>query len=331
MKRRIVSIHSCLVALLVSSFATAAPTFKDRKEAQKLAREAKDLSKRGKHKKAAKKFKKADRLVPAPSYKLGLANMLIELGDLVQASEVAAECAGTQARQWVEKKAAANCGKLVGEIDERTPSLEVTVFEPSANDVTVTVDGEEFDPAEGALAFNPGSYQLLATADGYQDFTEQVKLGEGDVTEVEISMIKASGGDGDEADDDAGGGLSPIPAYVSWGVGAVGLGVGIGFGVAAIQTTNEVLRLYGCEAGECPPEAENDLNTAKANGNVSTAGFVVGFTGVIAGTVLFLLSDDDDGADQPNDDDGDDDEGGLLRIEAKPLIGPGFVGVSGSF
>jgi tetratricopeptide (TPR) repeat protein len=314
--------------MLAASFAFAGPSFKELNEAKKLAADGKQLAKKGDFAKAAKKYKKADDLVPAPSYKLELARMLLEVGDLVQANQVAKACAETSPRQWAEKKAHKECQSLAKEVDERVPTLEITVFEPSADQVTVKVDGNDFDPAEGAVEYNPGSYAISATADGFADFSEKVKLAEGDVTAVEVRMKKvgAAAAADDVEEEDGGGGLSPVPAYISWGIGAVGLGVGIGFGVAAIKSTNEVLRLYGCEDGTCPPEAEDDLNTAKTNGNVSTAGFIIGFAGVTAGTILYLLSGDDE-----DEEDTEESEGALLRVEARPLLAPGYVGVTGTF
>lgn len=314
-----------VATMLGSSLSFAAPSFKDLQEARKLAREGDALLKKGEHVEAAKTFKKADKLVPAPSYKLQLAKALAGADDLVQAGQVLAECVEAKPVQWVEKQAHKKCQDFAKEVDERTPEIEVTVYKPSASEVTVKINGNDFDPAEGAVPYNTGKYEVVVTAEGYKKWTETVNLTEGDVTTLEVTMLPTaaeSSGDQEEADD--GGGLSPIPAYVAWGVGAVGLGLGIGFGVAAITSTNDVLALYGCENGVCPPEAQADLDTAKVNGNVSTAGFIIGAVGVTAGTILFLLSGDDD-------EEGDDADEAALQIEAKPLIGPGFVGVHGAF
>ena len=331
MKRILLSSTAFLVILLGTSFALAVPSWKDRKDAQKLAADAKKLAKKGKYKKAAKKYKKAAEKNPAPSYRLELAKMLVELGDFVQAGEVLGECTESKPKQWTERKAWKGCQTFATEVEERTPSLEVSVFEPSSEEVTVTVNGEEFDPAEGAVAFNPGKYTINAEAEGYDDFSQKVKLAEGDVEAVEISMAGGAAEDADEEDDDDDSdGLSPWPAYIAWGAGAVGLGLGIGFGIAAITTTNDVLRLYDCAEGVCPPDAEDDLNTAKTNGNISTAGFIIGGVGAVAGTILYLLADTDDD-DGDDGDEGDEEDEGLLRLEAKPVVGPGFVGMTGTF
>ncbi|MEZ4444684.1 MAG: hypothetical protein R3B72_36755 [Polyangiaceae bacterium] len=305
----------------------AAPDWQNRKEAQKLVLEAKGLAKQGDFKKAAKKYKKADELTPAPSYKLELARMLVALEDFVQAAEVLTGCVETEPRQWAEKVAFKKCQQLQAEVEERTPTLEVTVFEPSADQVSIRIDGDAYDPAEGPLAFNPGKVKVEASADGYEEFSKTVKLKEGDRETLEITLKGGKKAKKDEEEDeegDDGGGLSPIWAYSTWGLGAVGLGVGIGFGIAAIKSTNEILRLYGCEDGVCPPEAAADLDTAKLNGNVSTAGFIIGFAGLTTGTILYLLSGDDEDESEPSDEEG-------VEVEAKPILGPGFIGVTGTF
>jgi len=332
MKRLGVCISVVLCLLLSASLALGRSSYQDRRAAKKLAREGKALVKRGEFKRAAKKFKKADDLVPAPSYKLELAKMLIELGDLVRAGEVLEAATETRPRQWVEKKARKRSRKLLDEVHERTPTLEVQIFEPEASEVSVTVDDEEYDVADGAVPMNPGEYQVTAEADGYQPFDRTVNLEEGDRQSLEITLKKIGAKDGeDEADEKGSGGLSPIPAYIAWGVGGVALGLGVGFGIAAIKSTNEVLQFYNCDNSVCPPEAADDLATARLNGNISTAGFVIGGVGAAAGTVLFLFADTGD-ADEAADEDSDPDEaGGLLRLEARPLLGPGFVGLTGTF
>lgn len=326
MNKRVFSIPFLLVILTSSSLAFGG--YKEQREAQKLSREANALAKKGEFKKAAKKYKKADNLMPAPSYKLGMAKMLVELGDLLQAANVLAECAATKARQYQEKRAVQDCQKMAEDVEERTPTLEIDVREPTAAEVVIRVSDEDFDPTDGAVDFNPGTYEVVAVADGYESYTEVVKLGEGDVETLKLRMVSKKGKDDEDEDGDDGGGFGTTPAFISWGVGGVGLGLGIAFGIVAINTTNEVLILYECQNGECPAEAEDDLNAAKINGNVSTAGFVVGLVGLAAGTALYFLADDDADSD---DTEGDDEEEGRLRIEAKPMLGPGFVGLTGTF
>lgn len=330
MKQFLRAAPAAVVVLLTASVAMAAPTFQDKMSARKLEAEAKQLLRQDQPEKAAKKLAQADKLVPAPSTKLELAKILVDLGDLVQASDVLEECMEQKSVPWNERGNQKQCIELASKVDDRLPRLTVVVIEPSSEDVTIMIDGEDYDPSEGEIGFNPGKLKVTAEADGYKKFVKRVKLKEGDRTTVEVTL-KAAAEKDDKADEaeESSGGLSPIPAYVFWGLGAAGVGVGIGFGIAAIQSTNDVLAAYKCENGECPPEAEDDLNIAKLNGNLSTAGFIIGGVGIAAGTIFYLLADTD-GDDAPKEDD-DDEDAGMLKIEARPMIGPGYVGVTGTF
>jgi tetratricopeptide (TPR) repeat protein len=325
---------ACATVLTLSLL--CAPAFgqasaKDKREAQKLAGEGKALIKKGDFKQAADRYERADKLDAQPSYELELARMLIELKDFLKAGQVLKKCTGAAPKAAPEKKAQADCETLAKEVAERTPSIAITVFKPEASKVKVTIAGEEIDPSEGAVAYNPGSYEVVARAGGYADWKQSVTLAEFDKKKLEITMTSSGGGDGEEGETPedegvGGGGISPIPAIVCWSVGGVALAFGIGFGVAAIQSTNDVLDLYECQDGECPAEAREDLDIAKTNGNVSTAMFVIGGAGIVAGTVLFFFSDfggDDEAEGEPED--------GAVELSARPLLGPGYLGVEGEF
>jgi len=325
MMRQVLGLATAAVLTLGAATAGAQPSWRDKAEAKQLYQQGKLLVRRGDFEGAAKKFEAADEKDPQPSYKLELARMLVEKGAFAEATSALEACNALEPKQWAEKNAKKTCGTFADEVNERAPKLGVQVFEPEASLVTVTVDGDTVDPGDGPFALDPGAHEVEATADGYTSFSKKVELEESKTETIEITLEKSAAAEGDtgEKKNKGGGGLSPIPAYVAWGVGAVGLGLGIGFGVSAIQTTNQVLRDFGCEDNECPADAEDDLNTAKLNGNISTAGFVIGFTGVVAGTVLFLFSGDDE--DEPK-------EG--VEAEAvvvQPMVGPGYLGLQGQF
>lgn len=325
MMRQVLGLATAAVLTLGAATAGAQPSWRDKAEAKQLYQQGKLLVRKGDFEGAADKFKAADEKDPQASYKLELARMLVEKGAFAEATATLEACNALEPAQWAEKNAKKQCGTFANEVGERAPKLGVQIFEPEASLVTVTVDGDTVDPEDGPFALDPGEHEIKAEAEGYETFSKTVELAESKTETVEITLAKAAaaGGDGSEKKDSGGGGLSPIPAYVAWGVGAVGLGLGIGFGVSAIQTTNQVLRDYGCENNECPAEAEDDLDTAKLNGNISTAGFVIGFTGVVAGTVLFLFSGDDE----------DEKKEGVEAdaVVVQPMIGPGFLGLQGQF
>lgn len=314
---------ACVFVVGLGPMASAAPP-KERQEAQKIATQARALVKSGKFAEAAKKLKRADALYPSAVYRLEMGKLLLELGDLRQAGRVLRDATEMKAQQFHEKQAQKKARELLAEVEERTPTLRVSVFEPEAGKVHITIDGDEYDTGDGAVPINPGTASIEATATGYEPFSKKVKLVEGKREVVELRLRALA----KEEDEGSGVGLNTrIPAYIAWGVGAVGLGLGIGFGIMAINTTNDVVINYDCENNVCPAEAEEDLDTAKANGNVATAGWVIAVAGVAAGTILFLLAKDGDGEEGVTSDPAS----GALRIEARPLLGPGYVGVTGSF
>lgn len=328
--------HPLRATAIVAAVTFVAPahaqSYREKIEAQKAARAGKLALRQGKFDEAASKLEEANGVMDVPSWKLDQARALIELQRLRDAGEVAEACAAQESvRQWAEKQAQKKCAELIEELDQRTPKLSLSVFEPSADQVTVEVDGEEVD-VDQPLRLDPGEHAIVAKAEGYETFTDAVTLGEGDDKGLEIKMTALVTDTGPEEgeDDDEGGGFSPVPAYISWGVGAVGLGVGIGFGIAAIQSTNDILRVYECSSTsvcQASTEAErqqlqDDLDTSKLNGNLSTAGFVIGIAGVLGGTALYLVHTFSDGEDE-----------GAEEEEARvtPVVGPGFVGVTGTF
>jgi hypothetical protein len=116
-----------------------------------------------------------------------------------------------------------------------------------------------------------------------------------------------------------------LAAYGSFGVGAVGVVLGITFGVIAVNTGDDTFARYDCYEGSCPPESEADFDVVKANGNVATAGWIIGALGVAGGTTLFFLSSDTkkDAAESSGNN--------AQRIELRPRIGLGYLGLDGRF
>ncbi|MSP25665.1 MAG: hypothetical protein EXR75_10975 [Myxococcales bacterium] len=306
------------------SEAYAAPSQKDRREAQQLAHEAKKLVTQGDLKGATKKYKRADQLVPSVTYKLAVGKAYADLGDYVQAATALREAAAVTGAVGPEKRALEEAKKLLVAIDAKTPKLEFEMMQPEASKVTLLVDEEEVDPTSGAHAVNPGKHEIVARADGYTDWSKSVRLDEGATQTLEVRMVRAGG----EDDASSKGGAPRWSAYASWGVGGVALIGGAVFGVFAIQTTNEILKRkepYDCNANLCPQAAESDLAIARMNGNLSTAGFAIAGVGAVSGLVLFLLSGD---ASKPAH---GDDEGKGESLAASPMLGPGFIGVTGTF
>ena len=325
-----VAVSAAALSLFTSFSADAAPSAKDRQEAQVLVGEAKKLLGAGNIEKALKKYKKANQLAPQVPVTIEIAKIQTDLGDFVQALSTLEEAVAAPAMGYHEKRAQAEAAKLRDALQLRAPKLVLEVFKPEASKVTLTIDEEESEPGEHVV--NPGKHDLVAKAKGFETWRKHVQLDEGQKETVEVSMKRA----GDEEGDSDGGSFA-VPkwaAWTSWGFTAAAVGVGAAFGIVAIQTTNQVLANYACLDGTCPDiagksyikqEGSDDLEIAKFNGNVSTASFALGGAGLVTASVLTVLAYK---TRSPADGESADES---AMIEARPLLGPGFVGVAGTF
>lgn len=316
-----VAVSAAALSLFTSFSADAAPSAKDRQEAQVLVGEAKKLLGAGNIEKALKKYKKANQLAPQVPVTIEIAKIQTDLGDFVQALSTLEEAVAAPAMGYHEKRAQAEAAKLRDALQLRAPKLVLEVFKPEASKVTLTIDEEESEPGEHVV--NPGKHDLVAKAKGFETWRKHVQLDEGQKETVEVSMKRA----GDEEGDSDGGSFA-VPkwaAWTSWGFTAAAVGVGAAFGIVAIQTTNQVLADYACLDGTCPASAAADLDIAKFNGNVSTASFALGGAGLVTASVLTVLAYKKR---SPSDGELADES---AMIEARPLLGPGFVGVAGTF
>jgi tetratricopeptide (TPR) repeat protein len=325
-----------LIASLVLLFAFGAwakPSFKDRSRAHRLSNKAAFFAKIGKHEEAVEQLREADSLDPKPSLKRRLARSLIELDEFLEAMDVLEAAVQEKPRTWVEKQAVRKSKKLAEELEGRTPTLTIVMIVPKPAKVAadVTLDGESFDPDVGPFPVNPGNHEVVAGAEGYEEEAFEVELEEGAEETLKISLRKEPEPILEEEEDD-GEGMGKWPAIVAWSIGGVGLAVGVGFGIVAIDQTNTLYDQYDCDDDRCPQEAEDDLDTSKMNGNISTVGFAVGGVGLVAGTILWLVADSggDTDEDEPVDDE-DFDEDEARGVQILPVVGAGYLGLTGTF
>jgi hypothetical protein len=333
----------------------AAPSARDREEAGQLAAEAKKAVREGDFKKALKKYKRADELVPQVAFKLAAGRILADLGHLVEGAAALRAATEQKPAGAAEVQAQGEAKTALAELERRIPKLHVEVFKPEASKVSVRIDDQPIE-AGTSKPLNPGKHEVVATAAGYQDWQKTVRLDESEKKSVEISMRaageagaaaeaggaepEADKGDADDAKEDGkegapaakkSGGVPKWAAWSAWGVTAASLGVGVAFGVFAIQTTNQVLTDYNCLNGVCPgpgfkgqaQNAQDDLDVAKMNGNISTAFFVVAGVSAVGASVLtyFAYRKPKTGATAEGKD----------SVHVMPLVGPGFTGISGTF
>ena len=219
--------------------ADARPTRAQYREASKWVRDAKRARANKKYKKAARLYRRADRLAPRRANKLAIGQMLAALGDLVQAVGYARKAATAKPVRVHERGIQRRAADLVLDLEERIPTLTIKVRGHGASDARVTVDGNEFETADGAVQFNPGSYQIAVEAKGAKPQLKTVELAEGADETVTLNLQSTKSVSKKEVEDksEPAKPMGYAPAVISWVLAAGGLGVGIGLGVSAVQTT----------------------------------------------------------------------------------------------
>jgi hypothetical protein len=173
-------------------------------------------------------------------------------------------------------------------LEARLPRLRIVLTSPPSG-VQVRSDDKELPAVVlgEALPADPGPHQVRVSAPGYREETRSVTLAEGKTAVVEIALQKVDGSE-----------PSAQPSARSWqrptgialtAAGAVGLGVGAVTGILSLDKLSDVES--GCpDYPLCPVDdkaGQDDLSSAKALGNVSTAAFIAG--GVLAATGVVLL------------------------------------------
>jgi hypothetical protein len=310
------------LVLGTSSIASAAPSARDRADAAVLTNKARIAAKNKHFDEAADLMKKADQLEPTPQRKLDEAKYLVQLGKLVDASQLLNGLVNDSSMGIKDKWAKDAAKKQLAQFESRIPWLQVHVIGPTQG-VHVEVDGKEFEP-DNESPVDPGPHAIGVEADGYESGERKVTVAEGDHKQVTITLTPTTRTDVPKPKPSSGG--SKWPAIAAFGVGAVGIGVGAAFGVLAFDETAKAKAF--CDGNRCPatPDVIDARNVAIANGNVSTVGFVVGGVGVAAGIVLLLTvgssSKADDGKDKKKEED---------AVIVRPYVGVGEAGLVGRF
>lgn len=104
---------------------------------------------------------------------------------------------------------------------------------------------------------------------------------------------------------------------IGFGVAAVGVVVGSVTGIFALSKASSVSS--ACNGTICPRSVDDDLQTGRTMGNVSTIAFGVAGVGVILGAVGLVVGGHSS------------DEGRRDGVHASPFVGVGAAGVRGTF
>jgi hypothetical protein len=83
-------------------------------------------------------------------------------------------------------------------------------------------------------------------------------------------------------------GLGRTPAYVAFGVGAVGMALGTAAGILALGKRADLSAV--CDGSRCPPNQEPSIDKYHRLSWASGVGFGVGLAGAASGLVFLLTS-----------------------------------------
>ncbi len=306
----------------VAHVAHAAPSARDRQDAAVLTNKGRAAARALRHGEAIDLFRKADQLDPTSARKLELSKALVAEGKLVEASQILNNLINDASLGPRDKWAKDAAKKQLAQFESRIPWLQVQVVGPASSaKVRVEVDGKEVE-ANTEAPVDPGKHTVAVDADGYESADRNITVAEGEHKQVTLTLEAVAKAAPPKPKESGGG--TKIPAIASFVVGAAGIGVGAAFGILAFDETAKAKQF--CDGNNCParPEVVAARNTAIANGNVSTVGFVVGGVGVAAGIILLLTvgSSSDTPADKA-----DKKEAFTIR----PYVGAGEAGLVGTF
>jgi hypothetical protein len=291
----------------------------DTAAARSLAVDGMKLADAGKCQEAIDKLARAEKLHHAPIVLGRLGECQIAVGKIVDGTE--------NLRKVVREPLPSSPSPAVMKARDRAQSsldaakskiAALTISIKGSNNATVTVDGQPVPSAllDADRPTDPGDHVVEATAPGFLKASSRVALAMGEKLGVTLKL---------ESDPNAARATLPSPileadsspgsrtilthdtdstvraetsssssastpnhtaAYVLWGVGAAGFAVGATFGVLALTGKQSLDK--ECPQSVCQPRSQDNLDTARSFGNVSTAGFVVAGAGVVLGTVLYV-------------------------------------------
>jgi hypothetical protein len=291
------------LALLCASSTFAAPTVSERAAARGFMvegdrlRDARDLLS------ALQQYQAAHALMHVPTTGLAVAEVLTQLGQLVEAHSAAQEVlnmpvAKPEPAAFMKAREAAVA--LASTLAERVCTVYTHVL--PAGQYSLEVDGVAL--SEQALTvpvkLNPGPHSLRVRAPGYVEQVRQLNLSEGMVQHVEVALKAvplpaaaepsprlnvANSAYPSDLDRERQSGR--IRGFIGLGVGGFSLAVGLISGAVSWNQTSELKRHCDADHG-CPAAFGSDLQTANTLGHVANIAVPLGLIGIAYGMYELL-------------------------------------------
>jgi hypothetical protein len=310
MAKKATLLSSLLLVMALSARAFAEePSEATREQARTLAAQGYEALQRSDFVAAEDLFRRADKLVHAPTIVVDHARALVGLGRLVEAHEryelVLRE--GMPANvPWSWQRAAADAERELAELKPRLAWLTVRVSGPSKPKVEV----DDKDVPLAALgvrrATDPGVHTVKARANGYVQKAQDVTLGEGEAQELDIALELDPTSNRAELEEDRpeqvharkGAESTSTPnntlAFVLLGIGGAGIATGAITGMMALGVRSDLDK--ECVDRVCKAMVESDatryqkdIDRYRVLGTVSGVSFAAGIAAAATGGVLYWL------------------------------------------
>ena len=308
---------------------------------------------------AIEKLQRAESLYHAPTILVRLGECQVTVGKVVAGTEnlqkVVRETLPPKApKPFVDAQARAQ--KSLAAALPKLAKLRIHVDTPAGVSPLVKLDGESVSAAslDADRPADPGAHHVEASAQGFRTASADTTLLEGSTGSVSLKLDAdpsatappptAPGAFGPYPPQtwppnqppgampmgpqgpapvgaEASSGGSKTGAYVLLGVGAAGVAVGSIFGGLALGKRSALDS--ACEVGKdrCPKDQLDNIDGMKRFATISTVGFAVGGAGLAVGLILLVTAKRPAAGELPP----------ATHASVRPLIGPGSLGLEGSF
>lgn len=272
--------------------------------AEALYRQAKSLMAQEKYPEACEKFSASQSLEPGLGTLLYLGDCYERAGRFASALATFQEAqAFAKGRNEPEREHLASVRAAA--LEPRVPRLELRLgAEELPEDLQITLNGTPVERRDlnRPLPYDAGTYEVHFSAPGFQTFTTEVELrnGESRSAVVKVPRLKPLGGGLSRGAEpprsrgsrDSSSGRGDTQRTVGWIVGAAGLAMGIGSGVftylAASRNSDSKSNCSSSDPNSCNPRGVSARQDAQDLALAATVAGIAGGVGLAGGVVLYL-------------------------------------------
>jgi hypothetical protein len=326
-----------VMLLAMSTPVLAQPTKAEEAKAAELKKQGDDLVHASKFKEALEKYDASFAIVPNPAIQYNRGNALKNLGDWIGALDAYDKFVATAPPELKSK--VPGLDKTMAEVKEHVATLVVKCEVPGA---TILVGEKNIGTTPNLQPYrtSPGDMTITASAPGYITAKQDVTLMPGETATIEVPLKKGATEPvatnvkeptpfdnqqqtqpdvpKEKPPESHGGGSGwKTLAWVSGGVGLASLGVGFAFMGLSISDKNKADSNH-CFNKVCDAAGLNIINEAWTYANVSTILVVAGGVALGLSLTSFIVAATSKSPPPP-------------KAEAHLLIGPGSIGMGGTF